>query len=392
MNRAGIALLTAAHAVDDLYQGVIPALLPFFLLERNYSYLALSGITLAATVLSSLMQPVLGFMTDRYPLYWLAAAGMAIASVGVGLSGLGGSYELTWLAVALSGLGVAAFHPEAARAAKVASGRSVTGMSWFTVGGNIGFALAPVLATPLLLAGGLGVTPFLAIPALLAAPVLLMLQRRLMANAKASSSSHKAPSPGTDDWGAFGWLTGMVISRSILFFSLSSFLALYVIRYLGADTPVGSAVLTVFLSIGSVSTLLGGWLADRFGRLPALRTGYVIALPALLILLIANSIPLAFVSAAILGVAVYMPMGIQVMLGQEYLPTRVGTASGVTLGIAVSAGGGFSPVLGFLADNFGLHAALTVLVGLPLIALTCSTRLHDPSRVSRWRAAPLAEG
>jgi len=114
-------LLSAGHTVDDLYQGAVPALIPFFVAARHWDYAAASGITVAATLLSSVVQPVFGVLTDRLRLPWLVPLGMSVAGAGVGLSGLGHSYVLTWLAIALSGLGVAAYHPESARLARAAA-------------------------------------------------------------------------------------------------------------------------------------------------------------------------------------------------------------------------------------------------------------------------------
>src|SRR3712207_6453882 len=120
-----------------------------------------------------MVQPAFGVLADRRPLPWLTPVGLLVAGVGVGLAGLGASYWWTWAAVALSGLGVAAYHPAAARAAREAAGASAQGMSWFAVGGNAGLALGPVVVTPVLLAYGVAGTPLLALPALgTAAPLL----------------------------------------------------------------------------------------------------------------------------------------------------------------------------------------------------------------------------
>jgi len=147
-DRSRLAFLTSTHVVDDLYQGAVPALLPFLAIERHYSYAGLTGITLAATFLASVVQPGFGALTDRHRnLGWLVAAGLLVAGLGIGLSGLGDSYLITWCAVAASGVGVAAYHPEATRTARGMAGDSTQAMSWFSVGGNIGIALGPVIVT-----------------------------------------------------------------------------------------------------------------------------------------------------------------------------------------------------------------------------------------------------
>jgi FSR family fosmidomycin resistance protein-like MFS transporter len=373
VNRRAVGLLTASHVVDDLYQGAVPALLPFLVLERGYSYAAVTGITLAGTLLSSVVQPAFGVIIDRRPLPWLAPVGLLVAGIGIGLAGVGDSYWWTWLAVALSGIGIAAYHPAAARATRMAAGASAQGMSWFAVGGNVGLALGPVVATPVLLAYGVGGTPLLAVPALAMAAFLLALQRRARTARRPAPRKHPA---GTDDWRSFRWLTAMVILRSVVFFGLSSLLALYVIDRFAVSEAAGSAILTTFLGVGAFGTLAGGWLADRRGRLPVVRLGYVLTVPALALVLAAPTWPLVLAAAALLGLGLYLPFAVQTTMGQEYLPNRVGTASGVTLGLAVSVGGAVAPLLGLLADAHGLRWAIGVLGVLPVLALLLSLRLR----------------
>jgi MFS transporter, FSR family, fosmidomycin resistance protein len=389
VDRRALALLTGSHVVDDLYQGAVPALLPFLVLERGYSYAAVTGITLAATVLSSVVQPAFGVLADRRPLPWLPAVGLLVAGVGIGLAGLGDSYWWTWAAVALSGLGVAAYHPAAARAARAAAGASAQGMSWFAVGGNAGLALGPVAVTPVLLAYGVAGTPLLALPALVTAAVLLALGRRARARPRPTAATGGARE--RDDWRSFGWLTGLVVIRSVLYFGVSSLVALYVIDRFGVSASAGSVALTTFLAVGAVGTLAGGRLADRWGRVPAIRLGYAVTVPGLVLLVAAPSWPVALAAAVLLGVGLYLPFSVQTTLGQELLPNRVGTASGVTIGLAVSAGGAVTPLFGVLADAHGLVWAVAALLPLPLLALLVSLRLPAPTG-SAHGAPSRAEG
>lgn len=382
VNRRGVALMSSAHVIDDIYQGVVPALLPFLVAERHYSYAAVAGLTLAATVLSSVAQPAFGWLGDRTPRRWMIPAGMLIAAVGVGLVGLTGDYAVTWLLIALSGLGVAAFHPEAARAARQASGDSNRAMSVFALGGNAGFALGALIATPLLLATGLRGTMLLIIPAVVMAGILMLRLRTVLDGPAGAKRPVRKPS-GTDNWPAFLQLTAVVVVRSILFFGLTSFLALYFIHELGVDEVTGGAALTVFLVSGAVGTLIGGWLADRAGRLLSIRIGFVLAIPAIAGIVLAPNWPVAMGFTVLAGVAVFMPFAVFVVLGQDYLPNRIGTASGVTVGLAVTVGGLFSPVLGAIADATSLQAALSLLIGLPAVALLLTIFLKDPRREPR---------
>lgn len=274
MNRRGIALISSAHVVNDAYQGVVPALLPFLVAERHYSYAAVSGLTLAATLLSSVAQPLFGWWTDRRPRRWLIPAGILTAATGVASVGLFSSYLLTWLVIALSGLGIAAFRPEAARAARQAAGNSNRAMSVFALGGNAGFALGSLITAPVLLLAGLRGTVLLIVPALV---MVVILVTRLTTILDRPGQRRTATLPtGVDDWPAFLRLTSVVVVRAVLFFGLTSFLALYFIHELGASPGVGGASLTLFLVAGGIGTLLGGWVADRHGRLTSIRLGFVL--------------------------------------------------------------------------------------------------------------------
>ena len=117
-------LWAAAHAIDDMYQGLVPASVPYFVLDRHYSYVAASGLALAATLGSSLPQPVIGLLVDKWRLGWMAAAGVSLAGVGAGLSGLAPAYPMVWLLLLASGLGVAMFHPAAGKSARADAGGS----------------------------------------------------------------------------------------------------------------------------------------------------------------------------------------------------------------------------------------------------------------------------
>jgi MFS transporter, FSR family, fosmidomycin resistance protein len=382
VNRRGIAMMSMAHVVDDLYQGIVPALLPFLLIERQYSYAAVAGLTLAATVLSSVVQPLFGWWSDRKPRRWLIPTGMATAALGVGFAGVFPSYAATWFVIAVSGLGVAAFHPSAASAARRAAGNSNKGMSIFALGGNVGFAVGSLIATPVLLAFGLGGTMLLIIPALVMAAILARHLGTVLDGPVGNRRPVTMPS-GTDNWPDFLKLTSVVLVRSIVFFGLTSFLALYFIHELGTSRAIGGIALTLFLTAGAVGTLLGGWIADRYGEMVTIRGGFLFCIPAMVGLVLAGDWRVAMVFVALSGLGVFVPFSVFVILGQDYLPNRIGTASGVTVGLAVTVGGLFNPILGALADATSLHFTLVVLVCLPVLALLLSLFLHAPVRPGR---------
>ncbi|HZI98199.1 MAG TPA: MFS transporter [Actinomycetales bacterium] len=377
VNRRGVAMMSAAHVVDDIYQGVVPAMLPFLVAERQYTYAAVSGLVLAATVFSSVAQPLFGWWADRGSRRWLIAGGMLTAGAGIAVSGLTSSYELTWLALAVSGIGVAAFHPEAARAARKAAGSSTQAMSVFALGGNVGYALGPLLATPVLLLVGLEGTALLVLPAAVMAMVLVLRLGPVLDGTPNRPRRSSMPT-GRDDWPAFGWLTGVVVVRSVLFFGMTTFLALYLLDELDATTGVAAAALTVFLLSGAAGTLLGGWVADRAGKITSIRVGFALALPALLGVVLAPNAEVAMACVVLTGVGVYMPFSVFVVLGQDYLPQRIGTASPTVTPLAVSAGGLASPLLGLVADATDLRTALMLLLAMPVVGLVLTTRMREP--------------
>ena len=205
-----LGTLLLGHLTTDLAQGMIPALLPFFIAERGLSYAAAGGPVLAATVASSIVQPVFGYFADRRPSPWLVPAGVVTAGVGVALAGVAPSYSLIAASVALHGLGVAAFHPEGARAAAFASGtKRATGMSLFSTGGNLGMATGPLVITPLVLAFGLRATLAPLLPVVLVAAFLSTQTGRLAA---LRPHAHGPASAATDAdrWGPFGRLAVFV--------------------------------------------------------------------------------------------------------------------------------------------------------------------------------------
>jgi FSR family fosmidomycin resistance protein-like MFS transporter len=364
-------LLSAGHACVDVYQGSVAALVPLFVAERAYTYAAVSGIVLAASVLSSVAQPLFGWIADRWAMSWLLPVSTLLGGAGIAVSGLSGSYALTLLFVAVSGVGVAAYHPESARVARRASEGSHTAMAWFSTGGNIGFALAPLLVAAV---GSLAWTPLLLVPALAGAamtlPVLRALSRR--------TTTQVATPTGADDTRSFVRLAFAVVFRSIVFVGLSTFISLYANN--------GTLALFVLYLGGAVGSVLGGWAAARWGRVTVSRWSYALTVIAVAGVVWAPG-PALYLFVALTSIGLYVPFSLQVTLGQDYLPTRVGTASGITLGLTVSIGGLVSPLIGRLADVTSLRTALTPLILMPLLSWLMFMTLRDPD-VSRGSRPP----
>ena len=367
--------MSAGHACVDVYQGAVAALVPYFVSERAYTYAAAAGIVLAASLLSSVVQPLFGALTDRWPMPWLLPVSTLVGGVGVALSAIGDAYAWTLAFVALSGVGVAAYHPEAARVARIASAGSHTAMSWFSLGGNIGFAAAPLLVTAVVATGGLGAAPLLVLPAVAGSALCLVAVRAVAASRPAAARG--ATATGTDDWASFTRLSGAIVCRSIVFVGLSAFIALYAAERTGGGTVAGTTALFVLYLGGAVGTVLGGRLATRWGRVGVVRWSYALAVLAVAGVVFVPG-PALHACVALTSACLYVPFSLHITLGQDYLPRRVGTAAGVTLGLTVSIGGLASPLIGAVADRSSLQVALAPLIVLPALGWLFLRTLEEP--------------
>jgi len=387
VDRRGMAVLSLAHMFTDVCQGSVPALLPFLIAERHLSYAAASALVLAATVASSVIQPVFGHLSDRRSLPVLMPAGLACGAVGIALVGVAPTYGALFAAIALSGVGVAAFHPEASRFAHHVSGaRRASGMSLFSVGGNAGFALGPLLTTPLVLVFGLRGTLFLIVPLGLMALLLARELGRLRSFTPAPAAT-RSDGPEHDRLGAFVLLAGVVALRSFVYFGLVTFVPLYYVGVLHASKAAGNGALAVMLIGGAVGTLLGGPLADRFGRSNVI-VGSMALLPGLIGAFLSVGGVAATLLLGVVGAVTIATFSVTIVMGQELLPRRLGVASGVTIGLSIGLGGAGAPLLGLIADAHGLPTTIAVIAALPVPALVLALALPRP----RAGARPAGEG
>jgi FSR family fosmidomycin resistance protein-like MFS transporter len=191
---------------------------------------------------------------------------------------------------------------------------------------------------------------------------------------------------GADQWGAFAWLTGAISLRSMTVSGISTFLPLFVAHDLGASPHAGALALTCFMGAGVCGSLIGGRLADRFGRRRLASAALVLSTITLVPLIFVHTITAAYFALIVAGLVLFAPFSAMTVLGQSYLPSRVGTASGVTVGLAVTIGGLMAPVLGTIADRYGLRTMLALLIVVPAIAALCLWPL--PAE----RAHPVAQG
>jgi FSR family fosmidomycin resistance protein-like MFS transporter len=377
-----IALLSACHFSDDINQGVVPAMLPFLIAAYHLSYTAAAALVLAQTLFSSVAQPLFGLLADRRPSPWLIPIGLSFAGIGVALTGLTHTYGLIFAAVAASGMGISAFHPEAARRVRYLGGaRAATSMSLFTVGGMAGFAAGPVLITPTLIAFGPRGAVLLALPVVIMSLAVTSKLPRIAAQriAQHSSVHRSVPAQGRERWSAFARLTAVVMLRSIVFFGLNTFIPLYWFHVLHGSRAGGAYALTTMLSAVVAGTLIGGRMADRHGRKVVVVISLAALCPLLLMFLHMDGLAAAGLLLIPVGVALAASTSVVVVMAQEYLPDRIGLAAGVTLGLSMTVGGLLMPAFGAIADHYGLRIAMTLLALVPAFAFAMSLTLHETS-------------
>ncbi|HIU63695.1 MAG TPA: MFS transporter [Candidatus Avacidaminococcus intestinavium] len=380
MNKKFLWVLSLGHAFTDLNQGALPAILPFLIMSGNLSYASAAGLIFAMALSSSIVQPLFGLWADKASKSWLMPSGVLLAGTSLATIGYLPNYWSMFIAAIISGIGIAAFHPEAAKFANRAAGeKKGSGISIFSVGGNIGFALGPALVTPALLLWGLKGTIVLAIPAIIMFFVLGSQVKEFIPLLSASNQTQQADTILVkDEWGKFSWLTLAIVARSIIFYSLNTFLPLYWLKVLYQSEAVSGMALTIMFTAGAVSTLLGGRLADRYGVLNVVRLGFVLLVPSLYCLTMVKDVTLATLLLLPVAFSLFSISGPLVLLGQKYLPNKIGFASGVTLGLAVSIGGLVTPLIGQYADQHGLLATLTLLVFVPIFGSLVVLTLRKP--------------
>jgi MFS transporter, FSR family, fosmidomycin resistance protein len=381
-----MAALSTGHLATDFANGALPALLPFLVVRFDLSYVLAGTLMLASTFASSLVQPLFGLWSDRRGAIWLLPVGVGLAGVGMALAADAPSYPLVVLCVIVSGLGVAAYHPEGSKFAAYASGRRrASGMSLFSIGGNVGYALGPTLTTPIVLALGLRGGWLLAVPGLVAAALLLALVPYLSSFAPEPGSRRATADP--DRPGALALLLGVVAFRSVAWFGLITFVPLWEVS-LGNSEAHGNHLLSLMLLAGGAGTLVAGPLADRIGRRP-IQVVTVAALPPLILTyLIVGGIPGAVALAGV-GICVIATFGVTMVMSQEYLPRHVGLASGLSIGLSIGIGGVAAVVLGAVADAVDLETALYVAAAAPVPAVLLALRL-PPTRRGRQFEPELA--
>jgi MFS transporter, FSR family, fosmidomycin resistance protein len=377
VDRKTAGLLAGCHLVGDINQGAVGPLAALFVTDYKFSYASVGTLIFATTVISIIAQPILGHVADKGGSALFLPIGVLLASAGVALTGLTTRYWLIFVLLALSGLGVAAYHPVAARFInQVAPTRRGTTMSVFSVGGTLGLALGSLLLGVVVSGGGLQGTAWLLLPSGAMAVLLISQVRRLNTlDATAAKRRQTRRQVPRDSWGRFALLTMVIIGRSVAFYGLTVFVPLYWIVALHASRLAASAALAAVLLSGVAGSLTGGRIADANGPRGIILTGLGLLALCLVALALAPPGLIAALLLLPLGFGLYAPHSVMVAMGQEMLPNHVGVASGVALGLAVSTGGLAAPLLGHIGDLYGIRWVFGTLAATVLLAATLAATL-----------------
>ena len=387
MNKKYVYLLSLAHLSNDITTGALPAILPFFVAVHGLDYSAAAGLIFASSFLASIVQPAFGWLADKKSRSWYMSLGILMSGVFMGLSGLFENYWVIFAMITISGIGSAIFHPEATRMVNLVSGaKRGTALSIFSVGGNGGFALGPVVAVAVITAFGIkGITVF-GFVAIIIAVVLMRLVPDMKkeiglaeeARKTAISFSASKEAKHENDWNAFAHLTLLIVCSSVVLCGVRSFIPLYWVDVLGLSAAAAGSALTLLFSWGVVMTLIGGLMADRFGYLKIVRMSYVLLAPIVGLLSLTTNSLTAYLLMIPMGLAMFSPFSSIVVLGQSYLSRNIGFASGVTMGLAISVGGIVVPLIGTFADSYGLVAAMQLMAAIAVVAAIATFFLPKP--------------
>ncbi len=387
IDRKGMAVLSGGHLATDFASGSVPALLPFFTVKFGLSYTLTAVLMLAVLVSSSIMQPLFGLWSDRRGALWLMPVGLVLAGVGIGLAAVAPSYWSLLVLVFVSGIGVAAFHPEGAKFAVFVSGRKrASGMSLFNIGGNTGYALGPIVVTPLVLWLGLGAGGLVAAVPVVVASGALFLALPYLSTRGPERGAARAADLGEDDVRAMLILSSVIGLRSVAWFGLLTFVPLWVIS-LGNSEADGNRLLALMLVAGAFGTLLLGPVADRFGLRRTLLVAQAMLAPMILVFVLVGGI-LGALALMVVGICVVGTFGVTMVMSQLYLPRHVGLASGLSIGLAMGLGGIAAVALGGLADAVDLKTALICSAAAPALGVVLCFFLPSPHRPATVAAVP----
>ena len=377
-----LLLLSIGHMVVDIYQGALPAILPFIKENLGLSYTMAGVILIVSNLTSSIVQPFFGMLSDKKEKAFLLPIGALLAGCGYSLIALSDSYAQVLALVTISGLGIASYHPEGFKTARFFTGQKmVTGMSVFSVGGNAGMALGPIIALSLVNYFGFASLLWMVLPALIFFVAIILMHRVIAI----PPSEKTGDGPGTVRIAegarrALFTIICVIIMRTWTQVGLMTYIPFYYIDYLKGDPVFAGKLVSLLLVGGAFGTLAGAPLADRWGHKFWLSFSMLSCSLIFPFILWAEGTLLSCI-LVLFGVMLISTFSVTVVMGQNLFPRNVGVASGLIVGFAIGAGGIGVTLLGVIADHYGVPLAMKCIGALPVIGFLLSLTLRYPPEV-----------
>ena len=365
------------HLLNDTLQAVIPALFPVLEQSKGLTFTQLGFISFALNMVASVLQPVVGYVSDKKPMPYALPTGMLFSLIGMGGIAFAPNYWTLLAAVILLGFGSAVFHPEGSRVSFMAAG-SKRGLSQsiYQVGGNSGQALAPLIGAFVLVPFGQKSAAFFMIVAALGIFLLMkiskwykeQLEQEKMTNRKKVLLSSIGNLTKKQIGIALTLLLLIIFARSFYVTSITNFFIFHLMEKYGLDSGEGLLYIFLFLALGAVGTFFGGPMADRFGRKNIIILSLAVPLPFCLIL---PYVPLWAVIILLIGIGFFIMLSfsVTVVYAQELVPSKIGTMAGLTVGLAFGMGAIGAVVIGVLMDHLGIYLTMIIISFLPLLGL-----------------------
>ncbi|MEN6483524.1 MAG: MFS transporter [Syntrophobacteraceae bacterium] len=366
-----ISSLCLAHLLNDWYMNYLQTMLPF-LLAAGLGVSKGAFLISAFMVTSSVVQPFTGYLLDQKNQRWPVYVGTLWMAVLLSLVGVLKNYYVLAAVVALSGLGTASFHPQASAMVTALSGdRKGFFLAFFITCGNVGWAMTPLIAIPVVQAYGLETTPFFALPGIAVAILLWFTAPKI------SPAKKAAPSPIWSvlraNWIELGKIVLVVTVRSLAFFGLAAFLPLY-LKHLDVPLVTGGRMVFLMLFAGAAGGLIGGYLSDIFGRKVVIVWSQILSTPLFFLFLHSSGI-MSHVLLALAGATLMASFSVTVVVAQEVISRNAAMASGIMLGLGVGAGGLGVGLMGMVVESAGIECGIGLLVCCPLLAGLLATGL-----------------
>ena len=375
-SRTTLSILVAVsvgHLLNDTMQSLLASLYPIFKANYALDFVQIGLLTLTFQATASLLQPVVGTVTDHRPLPFSLPIGMVSTFFGLIFLGTASSFPVLLLASGLIGLGSAVFHPEASRVARLASGgRHGLAQSLFQVGGNVGTAIGPLLAAFIVLPLGQHSVAWLSLIAMSAAVLLTWVGRWYATHNRESvgrpAVSRALPLPGRTVVFTLGVLVLLTLTKNVYLASIASYFTFYVMERFGMGMQESQLMLFLFLGASALGTLIGGPIGDRLGARFVIWFSILGVIPLALLLPYANLFWTSVLSVLI-GLIFASAFPAIVVFAQQLIPGGVGMIGGLFFGLAFGAGGLGAALLGIVADARGITYAYWLASFMPLLGL-----------------------